>query len=163
MCADAKDKFQSGLFGRDLELRTLPDEVLRENARQVHIFDDRLRSFLEKMFVFMRENRGIGLAAPQVGILYRLIAVDIGIDTNFVVNPEIVSLSENSEPETEGCLSIPGREFEVDRPLEIEIRGLDPAGREISFGARGLDARVLQHEIDHLNGVLICDNGKEVG
>ncbi len=155
-------KFNTGLPDGDLELKTLPDKVLRKKTRAVEKFDDRLQRFTLNMFSFMKANRGIGLAAPQVGVLYRVITVDMEGDARYLINPGIVSRSGRDETETEGCLSIPGKGYEVNRPSEVRVRGWSPEERELVFEARGLAARVLQHEIDHLNGVLICDRGEDV-
>jgi len=162
-----KEKYELSRFTECLQkdkiaLRIFPDAVLRERAQPVCTFDHALQAFSDRMFAFMKRNKGIGLAAPQVGVLYQILVADIqGVD-HCLVNPEILVLSKEADCETEGCLSLPERWFTVTRPMQIEVQGRSPKGEKRQFEASGLSARVLLHEIDHLNGVLICDKGSEI-
>lgn len=153
------NRFTARLLSESLELRLFPDAMLRKCATPVHTFDNALRSFAAQMFAFMKENKGIGLASPQVGVLYQIVVIDVEDIDKFLVNPEIMLSSSDTCTDMEGCLSLPNMFFNVDRSLEIEVRAWSPEGKRLHFEARGLPARVLQHEIDHLNGLLICDKG----
>lgn len=145
------------------EIVLLGDPILRERAREVETFDDELRELVEDMFETMYHAEGVGLAAPQIGIGRRVFVVDTRDEEDdhggrvALINPEIVAVSDETDREIEGCLSIPGLEESVERPVTIEIRGLDPRGEEVSFTAETLFARALQHELDHLDGVLFLD------
>jgi len=156
------NRFTARSPSQELALRFYPDQVLREVAKDVHTYDTALQWFADQMFVFMKANRGIGLAAPQVGTLYRIVTADVDGVEKCLVNPELLSFIEENDTDTEGCLSIPERLFDVERSLKIEVRARSPQGKGLHFEAEGLAARVLQHEIDHLNGILICDNGTEI-
>ena len=145
-----------GLLRRPLKLRIYPDSILRDKAAPVKLFDRLLEEFAAEMLNFMRCHRGIGLAAPQVGIKRRIIGADIGENPVSIVNPEIVAASD-WDFMTEGCLSLPGVNVDIQRMSYLELRGQNPQGKDIHIKSDGLQARVLQHEIDHLNGVLICD------
>lgn len=138
------------------------DQVLEKVAKDVHTYDAALQWFAGHMFVFMKANKGIGLAAPQVGALYRIVTADVDGVEKCLVNPEILSSSQEHDTDTEGCLSIPERLFGVERSVKIEVRARGPQGQCLHFEAEGFTARVLQHEIDHLNGILICDRGVEI-
>ncbi|MVO99231.1 MULTISPECIES: peptide deformylase [Paenibacillus] len=134
------------------------DSVLRETAKQVTKFNSNLHKLLDDMADTMYDAPGVGLAAPQVGILKRVIVMDVGDDNGLIelVNPEIVAKSgEQIGPE--GCLSIPGLEGEVKRPLHVTIKGQDRNGEEVVYEGEGLLARCMMHEVDHLNGVLFTD------
>jgi peptide deformylase len=139
------------------------DPVLRDPAEPVEHFDDELRALVEDMFATMYHAEGIGLAAPQVGISRRLLVIDVRDDENreggryALVNPEIVVSSAETDRASEGCLSIPGLEEVVERPSAVEVRAYDPEGRPVTIEADDLLARALQHEIDHLDGVLFLD------
>ncbi|MBA7581080.1 Peptide deformylase [subsurface metagenome] len=109
------------------------------------------------MVVTMRKTKGVGLAAPQIGILRRLIVVDIGEGVLKLANPEIVE-STGRDLMEEGCLSVPGESIEIARATKIVVKGLNAKGEAVIFNAEGLLARVIQHEIDHLNGKLIIDH-----
>jgi peptide deformylase len=141
----------------------LGDPVLRDEARPVDSFDPELESLVEDMFETMYHAEGVGLAAPQIGISRRVLVVDVRDEESpeagrfALVNPEVVESSSVTEKATEGCLSIPGLEDVVSRPASVEVRGYDPSGREVTVAADGLLARALQHEIDHLDGVLFLD------
>jgi peptide deformylase len=139
------------------------DPVLREQAEPVEAFGPDLESLVQDMFETMYHADGVGLAAPQIGISRRILVVDVRSEESpeagryALVNPEVVESSSVSEKATEGCLSIPGLEDVVSRPASVQVRGFDPAGREVTIAAEGLLARALQHEIDHLDGVLFLD------
>jgi peptide deformylase len=135
------------------------DPVLRSKASPVESFDETLRADAERMIAIMRDGLGVGLAATQLGILRRMLVFQAGMDSEprALVNPEIEWLSEETAVAEEGCLSIPRVSLDVERPLYARVHALDPGGEELSLEAAGLEARVLQHEIDHLDGVLILD------
>lgn len=145
-----------------LELKLVPAPILRQKARPVAQVDARIRRLLEDMVETMYASQGIGLAAPQVGISQRAIVVDIGDGPICVVNPKLTLLGEEEELATEGCLSIPGVQGDVWRSLEVLVRGLDEQGRPLKLQAQGLLARVFQHEVDHLDGVLFTDKASDV-
>lgn len=135
------------------------DPVLRSRATPVSEFDGKLREEVRRMVAIMSEGMGVGLAATQLGTLRRLLVFQAGPDAppRAIVNPEVEWLSDESESAEEGCLSLPRVTVEVDRPLHARVVGCDEVGEEIVIEASGLEARVLQHEIDHLDGVLILD------
>lgn len=139
------------------------DPVLRDPAEPVEHFDDDLRALVDDMFATMYHAEGIGLAAPQVGISRRLLVIDVRDDENrkggryALVNPEVVAFSRETERASEGCLSIPGLEEVVERPSTVEVHAYDPEGQPVTIEADDLLARALQHEIDHLDGVLFLD------
>jgi len=139
-----------------LSLVIFPDEILRTVCQPVERFDSALRDLADEMRSLMRGCLGIGLAAPQVGLPQRLIVCGIGDHPFALTNFEIKDASETRNF-VEGCLSLPGVQVNVRRPERIRIAGYDLHGRRCSYGAVGLWARVIQHELDHLNGVLICD------
>lgn len=147
------------------EIRLLGDPVLREKAHRVTRFNENLQALIEDMTATMREAKGVGLAAPQVGVLERVIVVETPEDEEepgsgqlyVIVNPEIVRASKEVIDGVEGCLSIPGYVGEVARHETVTIKGRDFHGRKIRVKAQGFLARVLQHEIDHLEGVLFID------
>jgi len=138
------------------------DPVLKSRASEVREFDQALSQEIDRMILLMQESLGVGLAANQVGRLRRLLVFQTNADAvpQALVNPEIEWLSEETEPMIEGCLSLPRVVVEVDRPLYARISGQDRTGAEILIEASGHEARVLQHEIDHLNGVLILDRAE---
>lgn len=146
-------------------IRVLGDPVLRKKSRKVTRFDDNLRDLVEGMVETMRESAGVGLAAPQVGVLERVIVLEVPEDEDepgsgqmhVVINPKITRASDDKVDGNEGCLSIPGYVGEVTRHDIVTIRGQDLKGRKIRVNANGFLARVFQHEIDHLEGVLFID------
>jgi len=144
--------------GASLVLRTVPDPVLRLVCEPVDAFDRPLRELVEEMHQLMLRHRGIGLAAPQAGVGLRLFIGEIDDQRLSVVNPRIQAFGARAEEAVEGCLSLPGVEVPVIRPSVIELSGWTPEGKALSFVAEGLWARVVQHEVDHLNGRLICDH-----
>lgn len=146
-----------------LEIRLLGDPVLREEAEPVETVDDDVRSLVEDMFETMYRAKGVGLAGPQVGVTRRIFVADLrhpddeGPGPVALINPRVVEASDETEKDVEGCLSIPGLEEVVSRPARVVVEALDPEGEEVRIEAGGLLGRVLQHEIDHLDGVLFID------
>lgn len=142
------------------ELRYLGDPILREKAVPVTGVTDEVRRLVEDMFDTMYAEEGVGLAAPQVGVPLRVIVIDPrepDVVPFALVNPEIVALSDEVERSEEGCLSIPGLKEIVERSVTVKIEGLNRDGEAIVVEAEGLLARVLQHEVDHLDGILFID------
>lgn len=139
------------------DMRTFGDPILKTRAALVKDFDGSLERLAEDMLATMREREGVGLAANQVGRLKRILVAAVEDDEYVLVNPVIEEASETTESVPEGCLSIPGIQVEVERPTEITISGQDASGEPIRIEAEGLLARVFQHEVDHLDGVLILD------
>jgi peptide deformylase len=140
-------------------VRQYGDPVLRAEARPIDVFDDRLREEIARMGGLMNDALGIGLAATQVGVLHRLLVYRVEHDSpvNALVNPVIEWSGGDKETMEEGCLSLPGVHVDVERPIYVRVCAQDAAGEPIVIEASGLEARVLQHEIDHLDGVLILD------
>jgi peptide deformylase len=140
-------------------VRKLGDPILRTKALPVERFDDTLRDEVRRMAVLMEDALGIGLAAPQVGVSHRLLVYRVEPESPVValVNPEIEWSSRDEEISEEGCLSLPFVHVDVERPIAVLVRARDEQGDEIVIEATGLEARVIQHEIDHLDGVLILD------
>jgi peptide deformylase len=124
----------------------------------VDAFDRPFRELVEEMRQLMRRHRGIGLAAPQAGFALRLFVGEIDGRGLSVVNPRLRACGAGTEDGVEGCLSLPGVEVPIARPTAVEVKGLTPEGKALSFVAEGLWARLVQHEVDHLNGRLICDH-----
>ena len=148
------------------QIVTLPDPILRRKAKPVTRFDAELQTLIDDMIETMREAPGVGLAAPQVGIPERVIVVeyaeadedeDAPKKLYVMVNPEIKSASEETEEGIEGCLSVPGWQGEVERNLEVTVKGLTRRGQPMKVKAKSWMARIFQHEIDHLNGVVFTD------
>jgi peptide deformylase len=140
-------------------VRKFGDPVLRATAVPVERFDESLASEVEQMGELMNDALGIGLAATQLGVLHRLLVYRAYSDDPLtaLVNPVIEWAAEELETLEEGCLSLPGVHVEVERPAQVRVRARDVAGKELLVEAEGLEARVIQHEIDHLDGVLILD------
>jgi len=139
------------------------DPVLRSAASPVTEFDDRLEREAERMIGLMRDAIGVGLAATQLGTLRRMLVFQVGSEAEptVLVNPEIEWRSEvDLATAEEGCLSLPGVIVDVERPLHIRARGVDAHGDPLSIEASGLEARVIQHEVDHLDGVLMLDRAE---
>jgi len=135
---------------------------LRREAQEVEVFDEELRVLVRDLFETMYHAEGIGLAAPQVGIGKRVMVVDLRREDEpeahiALVNPRVIWTSHDTDRQPEGCLSIPGIEEVVERPSVVRVEGLDPDGREVIIEADELFSRALQHEIDHLDGVLFLD------
>lgn len=140
-------------------VRKLGDPVLRASALPVERFDDTLAREVERMGELMHDALGVGLAATQLGVLHRVLVFRAYTDdpVTALVNPVLEWASDELELAEEGCLSLPGVHVEVERPAQVRVRAQDATGGELRIEAEGLEARVIQHEIDHLNGVLILD------
>jgi peptide deformylase len=141
------------------QVRQYGDPVLRSKARPVEVFDDELRAEVARMGALMHDSLGIGLAATQVGILHRLLVyrVEPEAPVNALVNPVIEFSSDDEEWAEEGCLSLPAVHVEVERPVFVRVRAQDEHGDDVVIEASGLEARVIQHEVDHLDGVLMIE------
>jgi peptide deformylase len=141
------------------QIRQYPDAVLRMRARVVEQFDDDLARLAEKMGHLMHDARGVGLAATQVGVLRRLFVFQLvdEEDVTTIVNPEITKRSRSTETADEGCLSLQGVLVPVERALEVTIEGQDVTGAPLKLELEDMDARVVQHELDHLDGVLMLE------
>ena len=152
------------------EIVTLPDPILRRKARKITSFDKEFSVLVNDMIETLRSAPGVGLAAPQVGISERLIVIEFGDEENedapkklyVVANPEIMEASEEMVSAIEGCLSIPGLVGEVERHESIHVKGLNRVGKPIRIKAEGWLARIFQHEMDHLEGVLYPDRASRV-
>ena len=140
-------------------VRRLGDPVLKSSATPVDRFDDSLRRQVSRMAGLMNDAFGVGLAAPQLGISQRLLVYRVGPDAPLIAlaNPRLEWASSDEETFEEGCLSIPGISVDVERPVHVRVVALDEEGEERLVEASGLEARVIQHEMDHLDGVLILD------
>jgi peptide deformylase len=148
----------------DIKLRLYSDPILRQDAEDVEVFDEALAQEVEAMVETMKLERGIGLAAPQVGMSKKLIVVlqmkdpdDVEAEPQALVNPEIIDRSKETWELEEGCLSVPGVVAKVTRPREITVRYQDLEGKENTIEAQDMFARVILHEIDHLHGRLFVD------
>jgi peptide deformylase len=153
-----------------LDLRFDPDPILREKAKRIKTFDAKLRKLVGDMFETMHANKGVGLAAPQIGQPIRVLVAELEPDPEekergfkvALCNPEIVKASEETDTAPEGCLSIPGWIGEVPRHVVVTVKGQTPEGKEVRIKAQDYYARVLQHEVDHLNGVLFTDRIEDI-
>lgn len=139
-----------------MKILRLGDETLRKTSHPVTKIDRRTVGLLKDMAETMYAADGCGLAAPQVGILRRMVVIDVGDGLIELINPEIIE-SEGEEIGVEGCLSVPGRRGTVKRPTKVVVRALDKKGREIELTAEGFLARAVCHELDHLDGVVYVD------
>ncbi len=151
------------------EILVVPHPILRQKSKKVAKVTPAVQKLLDELTETMRKAPGVGLAAPQIGVLQRVIVVEVKKDEEHpdwqygfypVVNPEIIRLSSETEEGSEGCLSIPGYVGDVERAAAVEVKGWDRHGKSIKVKARGFLARVFQHEIDHLDGVLYLDRLK---
>jgi len=141
-------------------IRLYGDPFLKRKSREVKGMSGDIQKLIDNMAKLMYKNKGIGLAAPQVGVLKRVIIADVGEGLVSLINPKIL-WRQGKNVMSEGCLSIPGINLEVKRSQEVIVGGLTREGEEVQLGAVGLLARVLQHEIDHLDGLLIVDRVPE--
>ncbi len=144
-----------------LEIRKYPNEVLKKRAEKIENIDSELQKLIDDMIETMYKANGVGLAAPQVGVSKRLIVVDTSLREEnqkliVLINPEIIQSDEEILSE-EGCLSLPGFITRLKRKEKVLVKGLDREGKEIEIEAEGLLSRALQHEIDHLDGILLID------
>lgn len=134
------------------------DPILRKRSKEVSEINERIQILLDDMVETMDEEDGVGLAAPQVGVLKRVIVIRIGDELIQLINPEIIY--ENGEQtDIEGCLSVPGISMNVTRPLTVKVKGIDRNGKEVEYEGSDLLARAFCHEVDHLNGILFIDKG----
>jgi peptide deformylase len=142
-----------------MHVRKYGDPVLRSRAREVEVFDDALADEVRRMGALMDDALGIGLAATQLGVMHRVLVyrVDADAPLGVLINPEFEDKGDEIEMMEEGCLSLPGVVVEVERPIHVRVRATDETGKPVVVEASGLEARVIQHEIDHLDGVLILD------
>ncbi|NLW55757.1 MAG: peptide deformylase [Firmicutes bacterium] len=140
-----------------LPLITVPDPILRQKARPVKKVSKRIRTLAQNMLETMYDAEGVGLAAPQVGVAERVIVIDVGQGPLVLINPKLVSKS-GQERDVEGCLSIPGRRAYVTRAAKVKVTGLNLEGKKIELEGEGILARALQHEIEHLDGILFIDH-----
>ena len=140
-------------------IREEHDEILRKRSREVEVIDDRIRELLEDMVETMHKYNGVGLAAVQVGILKRIIVIDLYDDKGAIklINPKILKTKGEQEVE-EGCLSFPNQFAKLKRPAEVVVEALNENGKKIKIHAKDLFAQALCHEIDHLDGILFVDN-----
>lgn len=138
-------------------IRYVGDPVLRETAKDVTDIDSKLAKLARDMFPVMYDAPGIGLAAPQVGVAKRMFVYDFGDGPGVLINPKVVE-SDGEWVYEEGCLSVPGLSWEITRPKEIHLIGYDIDGEEVSIEADELESRLYQHEMDHLDGVLLLDH-----
>lgn len=136
------------------ELRYEGDAILKKRSRKIEVIDDRIKQLAEDMFETMHKWDGLGLAAVQVGILKRIIVIDLYDDVSkfCLINPEIVEMSEEKAEVEEGCLSYPNQFGKVLRSVKVKVKALDLDGKKVTLEAEGLLAQALQHEIDHLDG-----------
>lgn len=144
-----------------MEIRKAGDKVLKEKAQPVDYIDKKLKKLLDDMGETMYHADGVGLAAPQVGVSLRVIVLDVGDGLIEIVNPVIVE-REGTEKGTEGCLSVPGVFGEVERAAKVTVEGLNRFGKKVKVSGEGLLARALQHEIDHLDGVLFIEKADTI-
>jgi len=158
-----------------LPIVNVPDEILRRKARPVTKFDDKLQTLIDDMVETMRQAPGVGLAAPQINISERIIVVEYYEDEKkaeedettpkklyTVINPEITRKSVETELGVEGCLSIPGLQGEVERHLSVTVKAQNRRGQPVTLKLKGWTARIFQHEIDHLNGILFTDHATRI-
>lgn len=136
------------------------DDVLRKICRTQLTFDERLHQTLDDMRETMYDAEGVGLAAPQIGVLRRYCVIDVGDGVIELINPVITEKSEETQTGNEGCLSIPDRSEVITRPMKVSVRAQNRYGENITVTGEGLKARALCHEIDHLDGVLYVDHAK---
>jgi peptide deformylase len=140
-----------------LQIRTFPDPVLRQQARDVDAITDVHRKLIADMFDTMRDAPGVGLAAPQVGVLERIFVWEEEDRSGVLINPRIVFRSDDTDEVEEGCLSMPGIVYPVVRSTGVKVEALDEDGKLISIEAEAMMARIFQHEMDHLDGILFPD------
>ena len=149
---------------------TVPNEVLRKKTQKVKVFDDNLRTLIDDMVETMRDAPGVGLAAPQIGILEQIVVIEFGDEEDeeapaklyTVVNPEITRMSNDKVMGVEGCLSVPGIVGDVERSTSIVVKGQNRNGQNVKYKLDGWVARIFQHEIDHLSGVLFTDLAESI-
>ena len=152
------------------EVLTVPNNILRQKAHKVKVFDKDLGHLIDDMIETMREAPGVGLAAPQIGILQNIIVIEYGDAEDpeaapklyAVVNPEITFASDEKEFGAEGCLSVPGIMGDVERSISVAVRGQNRKGKKTKYKLDGWVARIFQHEIDHLHGIIFTDRAEKI-
>lgn len=137
-------------------IRVEGDEILRKRSREISEINDRVLTLIQDMKDTMYHAEGVGLAAPQIGILKRIVVIDVGNGPIVLINPEIVNV-QGSQIDLEGCLSVPGVQGKVERPQKVTVKALNEKGEMFELEGEGLLARAFCHEIDHLNGKLFID------
>ena len=141
-----------------LEIRTLPDQVLRRKARKVSAIDGSIQKLIDDMIETMRANSGVGLAAPQVGVPLRIVVIEMpGEEVITLINPQIVK-RQGERVVDEACLSVPGYQGEINRSVIVKVKAQERQGKEIRIKGEGLLAQALEHETDHLDGTLYIDH-----
>lgn len=140
------------------EILTYPHRLLRKKTAQVKQIAEEVKTIADKMVEIMFRAEGIGLAAPQIGVSKRIVTMNVKDDFQILVNPHLVEESDETETRDEGCLSLPGVEAPVERPLNVTVKATDLDGNEITLTREGLAARALIHELDHLDGKLFIDH-----
>lgn len=140
-----------------LNIKTYPDSVLRKKAKEINEITPEIKKLAFSMIKIMEENQGVGLAAPQIGVSKRIIVVREENQPRVLINPKIIRKSRKSEIAEEGCLSVPGVFLKIKRVKWVEVEASDIKGKELGFKSEGLPARIFQHEIDHLDGILLID------
>lgn len=142
-------------------IRINGDEILRKKSKEVTTIDNKIKTLLDDMMDTMYENDGVGLAAPQVGILKRVVTIDVDDENIYrMINPRIIS-SSGEQIDQEGCLSVPELRGDVNRPMYVTAVYTDENGNEVTLEAKGLLARCICHEIDHLDGILFIDRAEK--
>ena len=140
------------------QIRQYPDPALRLRANEVEIFDEALMNLVERMIGLMKDAGGVGLAATQVGILQRVFVFEPDEDgPKAIVNPVLSNVGSDKDTDEEGCLSLQHVRVDVERPTKLTLSGKDPEGNDVTYDLEGYGARVVQHELDHLDGMLIID------
>ncbi len=139
------------------EIIKYPDPILRKKCQEVQEVTKEIKKLVEEMALALERKQGVGLSAPQVGVLKRVIVVEAEKGPAGLINPKIIKKSREKEVMEEGCLSFPRLWLKIERRKEVEVEALDKEGKGIRIKAEGLIARILQHEIDHLNGILFID------
>ena len=139
------------------EIRKYPDPILKKKCPEVKKITPEIKKLAEEMIEILEKSNGVGLAAPQIGELKRVIVVQTERRPEVFINPQIVKKSRETVTTEEGCLSFPGIWLKIKRAKEVEVQALDKEGKEVQIKAEGMPARILQHEIDHLNGIMFVD------
>jgi peptide deformylase len=154
-----KEKFAEKLHNQNLQLHIIPDQILYQKSESVSTFDNDIKNLISDMKIFMQEYDGVGLAAVQIGILKRIITI-MPNDDNFIamINPKIIEQSEALLEYEEGCLSVPEIYYILSRPEKITVEYQDENGIKKTLQADGILARIIQHEIDHLNGIVFINH-----
>lgn len=144
-----------------MHIRKYPDPILKKKCARVEEVTAQDKKLIEDMFEIMYQNQGVGLTAPQVGVLKQIVVIDVGSGPRVLINPKIIK-KEGKELSEEGCLSLPGISLKIKRAKEVEVEALDQSGRPLKIRAAGLLSHCLQQEIDHLQGILIIDKVSKI-